>query len=189
MIPLINLKNSPNHTPIRFGRWVWVTAVLLLAGCILPESTPPATNNALEASPPSPTSAYPWHDENQVMAGICFEAAFDAAGQVFVLRSAEDHIHFYELADQSRLCRHPVTRYPFDFSSGDVLAGLWSKGEGCTARYEVVAYNRDDAADTFTITLRFITEGDCAYDLVSPFWVGLPGLAGYDIRINLETGG
>lgn len=191
MIPLINLMFPRKFTAIgRACLFAWVGG-LLLAGCILPES--PTQTPADMATPPlptlAPTALYPWRDENQVMSGICFEAAFDAAGTVYVLRSAEEHIHFYELADNSLLCRHPVTRYPFDFTAGDALAGLWNRGRGCTARYDVLAFNRDDAAQTFTITLRFVVEGDCPYDLVSPFWIGLPGLAAYDIGINVDSGG
>lgn len=191
MIPLINLTVPRKFAAIGRVCLFALAGGVLLAGCIQPAS--PTQTPVGMATPPlpslAPTANYPWRDENQVMSGICFEAAFDAAGTVYVLRSAEEHIRFYELADNSLLCRHPVTRYSFDFSAGDALAGLWSRGRGCTARYDVLAYNRDDAAQTFTMTLRFVVEGDCPYDLVSPFWVGLPGLAAYDIGINVESGG
>lgn len=117
------------------------------------------------------------------VSGVCFESARDAAGRVFVLRSAVEHIHFYDQVDNSRLCRQPVIRTPFAFDGGRVLAGLWSAGFGCTARHDVVNMQRDDTARTFTITLRFITEGDCAYELVRPFWVGLDGVAEYTINL------
>jgi hypothetical protein len=185
------LKFSRKQAATRLPGVVVVVAALL-AGCIQSQSSPPPPDMTAPpvavTAPPSPTGIYPWRDANAVMSGICFEAAFDAAGQVYVLRNAEDHIRFYDLADHSQLCRHPVTRTPFDFSSGDVLAGLWRRGQGCSAHYDVLAFTRDDAAQTFTITLRFVTEGDCPYDLVSPFWAGLPGLADYDIHITVEGG-
>lgn len=119
------------------------------------------------------------------MHGICFEAALDAAGQMFVLRTAEEHIRFYDLADESRLCRRPVARNAFDFSNGRILAGLWSAAIGCGMRHEVVAYERDDAALVFRLTLRVMVEGGCNYELVRPFWIGLEGMAGYEVRINI----
>ena len=125
-------------------------------------------------------------DAAEVMAGICFEAAQDAAGQVFTLRDAEAHIRFYDLADNSQLCRRPVERVPFDFSTGRILAGLWSAGEGCTARHVVESMNRDDEAKTVNIRVRFITEGNCNYQLVQPFWRTLDGVSDYDIEITVE---
>jgi hypothetical protein len=120
------------------------------------------------------------------MSGICFEAALDTAGDIFVLRDSLAHIRFYDLADNSQLCRRPVTRYPFDFSRGRVLAGLWSDGKGCTARHDVLSVARDDAARTLLIRLKFVTEGSCDYELVRPFWIGLDGVGDYAIDIQVE---
>jgi hypothetical protein len=125
-------------------------------------------------------------DALPVMSGICFEAAYDAAGEVFVLRSADDHINLYNLADNSGLCRQPVTRYPFVFSQGAVLAGGWSYGTGCTARHEVTRYDRNPERKIITIETRFITEGDCPYNLVRPFWVGIPDAQDYEIVVSLN---
>lgn len=125
---------------------------------------------------------YPWSDQIPTMYGICFEAALDAADQVFVLRSAEDHIRFYDLADNSGLCRRPVTRNPFAFNDGEqVLAGLWNAGTGCTARHEVLDWSITDG--TLNLTLRFITEGDCNYELVRPYWIGVPDVT--DVQIDV----
>lgn len=152
---------------------------------------PSATSQAAALASPSaaPPTRTPFPaglvDALPVMSGICFEAALDAAGQVFVLRNAEEHIRFYGLADNAGLCRRPVTRYPFDFAEGAVLAGLWSAGAGCVARHDIRAVERDDAAQTVAITLDFITEGDCPYELVRPFWVGIPDAAEYAITIRL----
>lgn len=119
------------------------------------------------------------------MRGICFEAALDAAGDIFVLRDTRSHIRLYDLADNSDLCRRPVARYPFDFSGGRVLAGLWSYGRGCVARHDVVSQDRDDSARTLLIRLRFVIEGDCDYELVRPFWIGLEGVGDYQIQIEV----
>ncbi|MBI5670982.1 MAG: hypothetical protein HZC41_23560 [Chloroflexi bacterium] len=166
---------------------VWAMTGCLLAGCA-PGATPTPPKTLSPPPSPSPggetlTPAYPWTDEAAVMNGICFEAARDAAGRVFVLRGAGEQIRFYEQADASGLCRQPVTRVPFDFSGGRVLAGLWSAGTGCTARHDVTGITRDDAARTLTIHLRFMTEGDCPYELVRPFWIGLDGVGDYAINL------
>lgn len=121
---------------------------------------------------------------NDVVAGICFEAAWDAAGQVFVLRSTADHIRFYDLADNSQLCRRPVERVPFDFD-GRVLVGLWSRGTGCTARHDIRAVTRDDAARVVAFVVDFVTAGDCGYDLLRPFWLALDGITDYDVIIDV----
>lgn len=121
------------------------------------------------------------------MHGICFEAALDAAEQLFVLRTPDDHIRFYDLADESELCRHPVVRNPFDFSNGRILAGLWTSGIGCGMRHEVVHYERDDAARVLRLTLRVVIEGGCNYELVRPFWIGLEGMAGYEVRVVMSN--
>lgn len=162
----------------------------LLTGCFQSEVSSPSPSpsvSVVAVTLPPVTPVYPWTDENATMSGFCFEAASDTAGQVFILRSAEDHIHFYELADNSHLCRHPVARYPFDFSGGRVLVGLWSRGTGCTARHEVVNIERDDTARTLTLTLRFVTEGDCPYELVRPFWIGLDRANDYEITVKAAT--
>ncbi len=155
---------------------LWV--LVLLTGCTL-------TDTLLEPAVPA-TAAPLWEDASAVMTGICFEAAFDAAGQVFVLRSAEALNEFYDLADHSELCRQPVGRTDFDFSTGRVLAGLWSTGVGCTAQHEVLATERDEVQQTITLRLRFITAGDCPYELVRPFWVALPDAQGYEINLIVE---
>ena len=121
-------------------------------------------------------------DELPVMQGICYEAARDAAERIFILRNAIDHIRFYAEADQAQLCRHPVTRYPFDFETGRVLAGFWQVGRGCTARHDVIEVGRDEAAKTITLSIRFVTEGDCPYELVRPFWISIPDAADWKIE-------
>lgn len=126
-------------------------------------------------------------DAMNVMSGICFESAFDAAGQVFVLRSEAELSRLFDLADNSRLCRRAVTRGTFDFSSGQILVGTWSRGSGCTARHEVLAVDRDEANRRVTLRLRFITEGDCNYELVRPFWVRIGGVSDYAVDLTVET--
>ncbi len=166
---------------------------LLLSGCFL--TTERIVMTATPAPPQSPLpqgqltrtpSPYPWTDENATLSGICFEAALDAADQLFVMREVAQQIEFYDLADNSQFCRRPVTRYPFDFSNGRVLAGLWSYGRGCDARHEVLDVQRDDAAQTLTIRLHFVTEGDCNYELIQPFWMGLDEVEEYEIEVVVD---
>jgi hypothetical protein len=165
------------------GLLLWT---LLLAGCELTSGLLPT--DSLPASTAIPTTtpvAAVALEQSDVMRGICFEAAFDAADQVFVLRSAEEHIRFYDLADNSRLCSQPVERVSFDFDSGRILAGLWNKGIGCTARHVIDDVIRDDDAKQVILNVRFITEGDCGYELVRPFWLALDGVADYAIDIRM----
>lgn len=125
-------------------------------------------------------------DELPLMQGICYEAARAAAGRTFILRNAVDHIRFYDEMDQAQVCRRPVTRFPFDFEGGRVLAGFWQMGRGCTARHEVQAITRDAAARTITVTLRFVAEGACDYELLRPFWISLPEAAGWQVVFVAE---
>jgi hypothetical protein len=99
------------------------------------------------------------------------------------LRSAEEHIHFYNLVDNSNLCRNPAERLPFDFSTGDVLAGLWNRGTGCTASHSITAFQRDDTTKVINILVAFSTEGDCPYELVRGFWLGIHNAQDYQITI------
>lgn len=170
-------------------RLIFFVALLLLTSCLQNVASPATPLNVripVVLSPtPEDTAGVGLFDASELMSGICFEAAFDAAGQVFVLRSAEEHIRFYDLADNSQLCRQPVERFPFDFSEGDVLAGLWSSGTGCTARHDILSYLRDDTAKTIRIQLQLVIEGNCNYELIRPYWVGLESAADYDVVISV----
>lgn len=164
--------------------------LLLLLGAILTACLQPTAPSApAEPTPVSPnpaapsTPSPPWTDASRVFDGVCFEAAQAISNQVFVLRSAQDHIQFYDRIDQSGLCRHPITRNPFEFGSGQILAGLWSAGYGCKAHHELIAYQQDDANRRLIIVLRFVTEGTCDYQLLRAYWIGVEGLTGYDIQI------
>ncbi|MCA9907405.1 MAG: hypothetical protein KC519_02065 [Anaerolineae bacterium] len=172
-----------------------ILALIFLSACTVLEPAPivtvappsPAHASSPEPLLPTPTDLpFPWQDANAIMSGICFEAANDAAGQLFILRSADDLASFYDLADGSELCRHPVQRDPYDFGSGNVLAGFWNRGVGCIAFHEVVEVLRDETAKILSIRLRFVTQGQCNYELVRPFWIGLENMADYDIRISVE---
>jgi hypothetical protein len=189
-------KNSEKlqFTTILFAmrRQLWHVFPLLmgslaLAGCIQFAPRPPIPVSPVPTTTiqQGPASLYPWTDENATLSGVCFEAALDTAGDVFVLRNAKEHTRFYELADNSQLCRRPVARYPFDFTGGRVLAGLWSYGAGCTARHDVVSVERDDAAKTIMIRLQFVTDGECNYELLRPFWIGLDRALDYQIDIQV----
>lgn len=182
--------------------WARVFALILLAA--LPACT---RDNPAPTSPPPPTQApnlaatptdlivptvtptplpYPWTDESAIVSGLCFESVSDAAGSIFILRTPEELTQLFDLADNSQLCRRPIERGTFDFAGGRVLVGLWSRGQGCSMRHDVLNVERDDVARTFIITLRPITEGECPYELVRPFWVGLDTVADYDIRVRLN---
>lgn len=186
----------------KIGSWICL-CVLALLGCTANSGLAPTPNSvrvpfvspaATEAPPTAVVTAtvvqpsatvFPdgLTDELPVMRGICYDAAFDARDQVFVLRSAEEHIHFYDLADNSELCSFPVERYPFDFSTGNVLAGTWTYGIGCTAWHEITSVKRDDDAKHISIHTTFHVNGDCNYELIRPFWVGIIGAQSYDIEI------
>ena len=172
-------------------------AAVLLAACARDfpptPTSPPATNTPeieLQVVPgltlmPT-TSPYPWTDENAVMAGLCFESVYDAAGRTFVIRDAEALSGFFDLADNSTLCRQPVTRAEFDFSDGRILAGTWTRAVGCSAAHQVENVRRDDTARTLFIFLKLKIEGDCTYELVRPLWIGLSGINDYEIQFVVD---
>jgi hypothetical protein len=147
-----------------------------------------ATPDPLTPTLPPTATPLPFdlEDAVSVMSGICFESAFDAVDNVFIMRNAEDHIQLYDLAENSALCRRPIIRNPFDFSNGRILTGIWTAGVGCTADHEVLDYQRDDGNKTLTFQLRFITAGDCPYELVRPFWVGIDNASDYEVIIHVE---
>jgi hypothetical protein len=182
--------------------WAGILAVLVtgaLAACTrdnpAPTSPPPPTQapnlvaTPTDLIPPTITPTplpYPWTDESAVMSGLCFESVYDAAENIFILRTPEELTGLFDLADNSQLCRRPIERGTFDFTGARVLVGLWSRGQGCSMRHDVLNVERDDVARTFIITLRPITEGECPYELVRPFWVGLDTVSDYDIRVRLN---
>lgn len=176
-------------------------SLIFCAACTrdAPEATPTPTLSELV---PTPTDVLPitptwtllpfaFADANSIFEGICFESAYDAAGRVFVMRSAEALTALFDGSDNSQFCPRPVTRREFDFAPVDgiptrAIAGLWSRGRGCDARHEVLSVDQDDTARTYIIRLRFVTEGSCDYELVRPFWIGINGMNDYDIRILVE---
>ncbi|MBL8147520.1 MAG: hypothetical protein JNL34_14155 [Anaerolineae bacterium] len=166
-------------------------AAPLLAACALVAPAPTAAPGDTPAPPPATPLPAGLTDERAVTAGICFESAFDAAGRVFVLRSPEELAWLFDSSDASGFCRRPAARGTFDFGGangqpGRALAGLWSKGIGCTADHAVENVTVDDAARTLTVRLRLVVEGDCPYELVRPFWIGITGYNEYDIRLLVE---
>lgn len=123
---------------------------------------------------------------NDIMQGICFESAFDAAGQTFVLSDDAQLTKLFDLADNSRLCRHPVERKTFDYSSGSVLAGTWSKGIGCNARHDLVKVKVNEKRKRIRVIVKFVTEGDCNYELVQPYWISISGARDYQIKLGVR---
>ncbi len=162
----------------------WLFGLILLSGCI--RSTDSSPSQAPIAQVPTAAADILWSDANSVMSDVCFEAADSLSGRVFVLRYPEDLIAFYDQIDNSLLCRHPVTRYPFDFGNGNVLVGLWGKARGCRAWYEILDVMRNDSQRSFVVKLHLVTEGSCNYELLRPFWIGLDGLADYSVQIILH---
>jgi hypothetical protein len=161
---------------------------LLLAACA--PVAPPETTTPLASPAPTPWP-YSLTDERAVTAGICFESANDAAGRVFVLRSESDLTWLFDSSDSSGLCRRPSPRGAFDFGGVNgaparALAGVWSRGIGCTADHVIEAVDVDEAARTFTVRARLVIGGDCPYELVRPFWIGITGYNEYDIRLSVE---
>ena len=155
---------------------------MFLTGCNLVANLPQA--DSLQ-DVPVPTPPLPEADANDVVAGICFEAARDAAGRLFVFRSAEELANFFDLADNSQLCRQAVTRQTRDFSDGRVLAGLWSLGRGCAATHQVLRWQRNDGARQIHLQLRLDLTGDCDYELLRPWWMTLDGAREHDIVIEV----
>lgn len=174
--------------------WKIMVALILIfgVGCSLNEVNQvvpnplPETTSEQAASTAESTKIVTWTDELPLMSGICFESAFDARGRVFVLRNTEELNALFDLADNSQLCRRPVERQSFDFNNGRILAGLWSYGRGCTARHEVIETDQNENEKKFVMRLRFITEGECNYELVRPFWLGLGGVTDYEINFMVE---
>ena len=156
--------------------------LLLLAGCNLVTGT---LDVMQLQDVPVPTVTSPAPDASAVMAGICFASAQDAAGRLFVLRSAAELENLFDLADNSQLCRQPVQRHGFDFAGGRVLAGLWSATRGCTAQHQVVQWQRDDDARRITLQLRLHSAGDCDYELVRPYWLALDAANDYEITFEV----
>lgn len=166
----------------------FLALALLLASCGPAAPVPPELPPGTLAPPAATPLPFGVTDERAVVSGICFESAFDAAGRVFVLRSAEELAWLFDSSEASGLCRRPALRGTFGFGGAEgaparALAGLWSKGTGCTADHRIEHITVDDAARTFTVQLRFIVSGDCPYELVRPFWIGIPGYNEYDIRL------
>ena len=171
---------------------IWL-GLLLTAGCIRLERISTATPLPVNISTVQPTIPlatntpdYGWTDVNYLMDGICFEAALNAAGQVFKIGDAATLEAFYTQIDSSQLCEDPVNHMTYPYNNGEVIMGLWSKGMGCSARYTIQNIQRDDIQKQEAIQLQFITEGDCPYELVQPFWIALPQSEGYSIQLDVQ---
>ena len=182
------------HMTQRYLTRLLLIIPLFLTSCFMFQSDPlifPTSENVrlpdAESNPQSDetNSDLPlgMRDELAVLSGICFNSAFDAREQVFVIRSAREHIDFYDLADNSELCRRPIERHPFDFTTGRILAGRWSYGFGCQAQHNILSVDKNDETKTIRIELLFITVGECDYELIRPFWVSIPDAQDYTIDI------
>lgn len=176
-----SVADSPTITPLPATHTINppVQVIPTVGALDLPTETPPPTTIA---------QAHGWTDENALMSGICFESVNDAADIGFVFRREAELRNLYDLADNSGLCRELVGRGTFDFSNARVLAGIWSRAKGCAASHQVINVRRDDVAMIYVVRLRLVTQGNCDYELVRPFWIGLDGVSDYDVRIVVTNG-
>ncbi len=149
--------------------------------------TPVYPSPALTDDSPAVTNGVIWVDASAVFEGLCFESVYDAAGQIFTLRADTDVTALFDLADNSQLCRRSVVRGTFDFAGGRVLIGTWSRGDGCSARHDIIDIDRDDVARVVAIQAQFITDGTCNYELVRPLWIALENITDYDIRLRVDS--
>jgi hypothetical protein len=163
---------------------IGIALIFLITSCTLTEEAPPLTPTLILVVTPDPTPLG-WISAEALMSGICFESAFDAAGRVFIFRNRVELDTFYDLADNSRLCRRPVTRSAETFPDGRVIAGVWSRAIGCDARHEVIE-NRRDTLEVM-IRLRLIVEGNCPYQLVEPFWIAIDQAQDLAIQLVVES--
>lgn len=168
-----------------------ILVCVALVACNLHAPLPPAPDATAEATAevivlPTVTLVSDWVDASGLVSGVCFEAAFDAAGQIFILRNAADLTNFYNQVDNSNLCRRAITRQTFDFSRGDVVVGLWSVGAGCAARHDVFAFERDNDPEEIRLILGLDTQGTCNYELVRPFWVSFPDAQDHEITVSVD---
>jgi hypothetical protein len=139
-----------------------------------------AAGSSLSPAPlPSltPDMAYvdkPYEDARAIFAGVCFNYWAEQVNRIYILKTAFDHIHFYNEVDESGLCRFPVVRNPFDFEGGRILIGAINVGTGCWAYTDPIDLVTDNAAKTVIMRVGWAVAGDCAYRLARPFWVSIP---------------
>lgn len=164
---------------------IMAVAFMILSACSLNAAAISSPTPAPQATAEALTPAL-WQDANSLMRGICFAAAVDAAGQVFVLRDAEALTRFYTLADESGLCSRAVRQAEWDFEALPIVVGGWSEGTGCAAQHELVLFDYDPVAATATLDLHFVVEGECPYTLIRPFWMGLALPVETEITLRLD---
>jgi hypothetical protein len=161
----------------RFQMIFIIGGLLAGAGCIAPPGPPPSGQ---------PTTMTPrWADARLLIDSICFEAALELSGRIFVIQGADDLTALYDLVDARGLCRRPVERVPYPYEDDAVITGTWQAGRGCTADYDVMALNDDGRTLRMQVTFR--VEGDCPYDLVRPFWVVFEDRAGYPVTLDVVS--
>ena len=177
----------------RVFKVVWL-GLLLTSGCIRLERISTATPLPVQVSTSQPTteilatatSNYGWADVNYLMEGVCFEAALNAAGQIYKIPNQNSLDSFFRRIDRNKACEDDISPVTYAFSADEMIVGLWSSGTGCSARHEVQNVRRDDIQKQEAIQLQFVTEGDCSYELVQPFWIALPQSADYDVQIVVQ---
>ena len=122
-------------------------------------------------------------DEKALFHDVCFVAAEAFTRQTIVLRNANQLRQFH--AQLAARCRLTVSEPEFDFTSGRILFGLWSAGEGCGANHLLTDYERDAGANRIRVQAIAFTFGACPYELLRPLWLSAPGDA--HTRIELQV--
>jgi hypothetical protein len=165
-------------------------AVVLLCACTLtqPETAlqrlvqtpalaaPTAPVESTASPSATPDLAYvgqPFQDERAVFSGVCFNYWVQQVNRIYFVRTAFEHIDFYDEVDQSGACRFPVVRNPFDFEQGRMLMGAVNVGTGCWAYTDPIEMVTDDEAKTIIMRVGWAVAGDCDYRLARPFWVSI----------------
>jgi hypothetical protein len=177
-----------------FIKMIWL-ALLLTSGCIrleristdTPSPVQPTIVETTQIISATSKPDYGWKDVSNLMEGVCFEAAMKVAGQVFKISDANALATFYAQINRDQACEDPVTPMTYPFSDGEMIVGLWSAGRGCTAQHIVQAIQRDDIQQQETIHLQFVTEGDCPYELLQPFWIAIPQSAGFNVQVDVQA--
>ncbi|GAB4573949.1 MAG: hypothetical protein Kow0077_18100 [Anaerolineae bacterium] len=156
---------------------------LVLAACTLPVAR-------VMDGPPAPADPPLIQDARAIFGGVCFNYWEAQVNRLFVLDSPFAHIAFYNEVDESGLCRFPVIREAFDFTTGRLLIGAVNVADGCRATTDPLRLVQDDEARTLTLYVRWGVEGDCPYRLARPLWVSVPAPPeGYEIRLVPEPAG
>lgn len=170
----------------RLFKAAWIS-LILLGGCIRLEPVATSTGT-LDFTPTTAqvSDATPnprWINANDLVKGICFDAAAQLANATYVIHTSAEWTQFNQRF--TSLCQEPVRLEPLVLEDGDVLVGTWSTGQGCTAEHQVNNFQWDASNRTIALYVEFAVSGECPYELIRPFWVILKQAAGYQITLTI----